>query len=225
MITNEFPSFEGLGLLAAESDRLQQLISLESGCVLVVAPTGQGKSTLLYSCLDRIASAGRLAVTVEDPVEIIHPGITQILVDKENGRSMHALLANALRTDPDVLFASEIRDGPSARLMLEAARTGHLCLAALHSQDSTSVIPRLEDLGLSRRDIADAVNGVVSLRLVSRLCPERRVFNASLDESLKSKHRIGSPPMENLKFWGGVLGRGVSPSPLRREAAGSVRVR
>ena len=163
-------SLDGLGLSADESKRLNDLVSLREGIVLVTGPTGSGKTTTLYSALKQIQLRAVNIVTVEDPVEYKLQGIVQVQVNEKAGLNFANALRSILRQDPDVILVGEIRDKETAGIAVQASLTGHLVLSTLHTIDAASSIARLVDIGIEPYKIAAALKGVVAQRLLRRLC-------------------------------------------------------
>lgn len=164
-------SLENLGLTGIEAERVQGLINLREGIVLVTGPTGSGKTTTLYSALGTIQGRGVNIVTVEDPVEYKMQGVVQVQVNEKAGLSFAAALRSILRQDPDVVLVGEIRDRETATIATQASLTGHLVLSTLHTIDAASAVARLVDIGIEPFKIAAALKGVIAQRLVRRLCP------------------------------------------------------
>jgi general secretion pathway protein E len=160
-----------LGLPRGMTEKVNKVIQQESGMVLVVGPTGSGKTTTLYSLLRSIDLARRNVVTIEDPVEVHLDGITQIPVDEEQDRSFLQLLRSVLRQDPDVILVGEIRDAETARVAMQAAITGHMVFSTLHTRDTLGTIFRLRDLGVEPYMLAQSLQLVIAQRLVRQLCP------------------------------------------------------
>ena len=163
---------EEVGITPRELARLQQLLKCRDGIVIVTGPTGSGKTTTLYSAIRELATGEVNISTVEDPVEYELPGITQIQVDPKRGVTFANSLRALLRQDPDVIFVGEIRDTETAQIAAQAAMTGHLVLATLHTNDAMSSITRLGDLGLDRQTIATTLRGTIAQRLIRRVCPD-----------------------------------------------------
>ncbi|MDF2771092.1 MAG: type secretion system protein [Geminicoccaceae bacterium] len=164
-------SIDGLGLMPDESSRLDELVSLREGIVLVTGPTGSGKTTTLYSALRQIQQRAVNIVTVEDPVEYKLQGIVQVQVNEKAGLNFANALRSILRQDPDVILVGEIRDKETASIAVQASLTGHLVLSTLHTIDAASSVARLVDIGIDPYKIAAALKGVVAQRLLRRLCP------------------------------------------------------
>ena len=163
--------FSGKGLALFRS-----CLSAESGMIILTGPTGSGKTTTLYSALTNLDLAGRNVRTIEDPIEYMLPKAVQTQIDPINGVTFANTLRSMLRADPDVIMVGEIRDAETAELAAAASNTGHLVLTTLHTRSAAGVIPRLQDLGLSRGEIQEAVTLAVSQRLLPLLCPSCKTF-------------------------------------------------
>ncbi|HTD60297.1 MAG TPA: ATPase, T2SS/T4P/T4SS family [Gemmatimonadaceae bacterium] len=163
---------DDMGMAEAELSRIKQLLSHKEGIVVVTGPTGSGKTTTLYAALKEIANGEVNVITVEDPVEYELAGITQIQVETKRGVTFASALRAVLRQDPDVIFVGEIRDSETAQIAVQAAMTGHLVLATLHTNDAASAVSRLSDLGLDRPSIAATLRGALAQRLLRRLCTQ-----------------------------------------------------
>ncbi|MCP4713559.1 MAG: Flp pilus assembly complex ATPase component [Deltaproteobacteria bacterium] len=167
-----------INMIAPDKDAimfLKKISKFRQGVFLVTGPTGSGKTTSLYSILNEMNSIKKNIITVEDPVELFIPGITQIEVNEEIDLSFDIILRNILRQDPDIIMVGEIRDSKSAQLAFEAALTGHLVLSTLHTNNSIDIITRLRELEVSNSSIATGLLGVMSQRLIPSLCPECKV--------------------------------------------------
>jgi len=160
-----------LGMPEQVFDRFTALLARPHGMILVTGPTGSGKTTTLYSALNSVNGSDRCIVTIEDPVEYELPLVTQVQVNVKSGLTFAAGLRSILRQDPDIILIGEIRDGETAGIAVRAAMTGHLVLSTLHTNDPTGSLPRLQDLGLTRLDLASALQGVLAQRLVRVNCP------------------------------------------------------
>jgi type IV pilus assembly protein PilB len=160
-----------LGFLPDNLQRLRDMFSRPYGILLVTGPTGSGKSTTLYSVLNELNTEDVNIITVEDPVEYNLEGITQVQVNPAAGLTFAAALRNILRQDPDIVMLGEIRDQETATIACEAALTGHLVLATLHTNDAASAPTRLVDLEVEPVMISTALIGVLAQRLVRKLCP------------------------------------------------------
>lgn len=140
------------------------------GMILVTGPTGSGKSTTLYATLNSVRSEMVNVITVEDPVEYRMPGINQIQINNKAGLTFAAALRSILRADPDIILVGEIRDAETAKIAIEASLTGHLVLATLHTNDASSAVTRLVEMGIEPYLVGSALNLVVAQRLLRRLC-------------------------------------------------------
>ena len=163
-------SLQQLGFSDAVADSIQQTIQSQQGLVLVTGPTGSGKSTTLYSLLNQLNQPELKLISIEDPVELNIAGVNQIQVDEEYGISFSAALKTDLRQDPDVIMIGEIRDSKTAHLAAQAALTGHLVLATLHTASAASAVTRLYNLGLPEYLVASTVKAVLAQRLLRRVC-------------------------------------------------------
>ncbi|WP_198030114.1 GspE/PulE family protein [Bradyrhizobium sp. Tv2a-2] len=164
--------FDKLGLDAITRGRLDHLMALPNGIVLVTGPTGSGKTTTLYTGLKQLNRPELKLFTVEDPVEYQLSGINQIQVHPATGFDFPVALRSILRQDPDVIMIGEIRDLETARIAIQASLTGHLVFSTLHTNSAVAAITRLVDLGLERFLLASTISGVMAQRLVRRLCPQ-----------------------------------------------------
>src|SRR3989441_8918 len=164
-------SLDSLGLNPIESEHIKRLLEYHEGIVLVTGPTGSGKTTTLYSCINQIKSEGVNIVTVEDPVEYRMPGIVQVQTQEKAGLTFASALRSILRQDPNVLLVGEIRDAETAQIAVQASLTGHLLLSTPHTNDAANAVTRLVDIGVEAYKIAAALRGVLAQRLMRKLCP------------------------------------------------------
>jgi len=167
---NVLVSLDRLGMSADIGRRFRHEIHKPHGIILVTGPTGSGKSATLYAALNEINHPGINICTVEDPVEFNLPGVNQFQVHEKIGFTFAAALRSLLRQDPDVIMLGEIRDTETARIAVQAALTGHLVLATLHTNDAPGAITRLRNLGVESYLISAALEAVVGQRLVRRIC-------------------------------------------------------
>jgi type IV pilus assembly protein PilB len=168
-------SLDQLGMSARDLSLVNSMIVRPHGMVLVTGPTGSGKTTTLYSCLNAIANPERNVLTLEDPVEYRLPYVRQTQVDPESGLTFARGLRSFLRQDPDVIMLGEVRDSETAEIAIRSALTGHLVLSTLHTNDAPSALARLLDMNIDPFLISSSVVGVVAQRLLRRLCPECKV--------------------------------------------------
>ncbi|MEX2544245.1 MAG: ATPase, T2SS/T4P/T4SS family [Phycisphaeraceae bacterium] len=171
---NVVTSLDEIGFGGASLEQYRALIQRPNGIVLVTGPTGSGKSTTLYATLHEINDVTRNISTVEDPVEYNLPGVNQFQVNNKAGFTFASALRSLLRQDPDVVMVGEIRDQETARIAVQAALTGHLVFATLHTNDAPSAVTRLYNIGVEPYLIAASLRGVLAQRLVRRLCPHCR---------------------------------------------------
>jgi len=165
---------EELGFYSDDLELIASLLRMEHGIILVTGPTGSGKTTSLYSMLNRINSPDKNILTIEDPIEYQLKGIGQIPVNTKVGLSFASGLRSIVRQDPDVILVGEIRDLETAEIAIQAALTGHLVFSTLHTNDASSAITRLIDMGIEPFLVTSSVNAVVAQRLVRRICPACR---------------------------------------------------
>ncbi|OGL14423.1 MAG: hypothetical protein A3F92_00425 [Candidatus Rokubacteria bacterium RIFCSPLOWO2_12_FULL_71_22] len=163
-----------LGLDPPSRGAFERAIHAPHGMILITGPTGSGKTTTLYSALHTINRGDRNIVTVEDPVESDLKGVTQVQVDEGIGRTFAASLRSFMRHDPDVILVGEMRDEETAQIAVRAALTGHLVLSTLHTNDATSTISRLRDMGVPPFLVASSLRLVVAQRLIRNVCRECR---------------------------------------------------
>jgi type IV pilus assembly protein PilB len=162
---------EDLGFRRETLEAFQRMLHQPYGLVLVTGPTGSGKTTTLYSALDLIRSPEKNIVTVEDPVEYQLDMVNQIQVHEAIGMTFARALRSILRQDPDIIMVGEIRDEETARVAVQAALTGHLVLATLHTNDAPGAVARLLDMGIEPYLLSSAINGVIAQRLARTVCP------------------------------------------------------
>ena len=160
-----------VGLSQYHRDIYAQHYSRPHGMILVTGPTGSGKSTTLYATLNTIKNPTLNVVTVEDPVEYRMNGIAQIQINNKAGLTFAAALRSILRADPDVILVGEIRDAETAQIAVEASLTGHLVLTTLHTNDASSAVTRLIEMGIEPFLVGSALSLVVAQRLLRRICP------------------------------------------------------
>ena len=170
--SSRLPNLAGLGLDEGQQRTLLDVVRSPQGLVLLTGPTGSGKTNTLYAALAEGVDRTRNVITLEDPVEIELPGITQVQVDEKAGLTFAQGLRSCLRQDPDVILVGEIRDQETANLATRAALTGHLVMSTLHTLDAASAITRLVDIGVAPYLVSSSLSLVVSQRLVRVPCPE-----------------------------------------------------
>ena len=169
--SDQLLQLEDLGLVGNDLEMLLDFLQRPQGMLLVVGPTGSGKTTTLYSVLQRLDSKTQNIITIEDPIEYEMPTINQVQVQEKIGLRFATVLRSVLRQDPDVILLGEIRDEETAQIAVRAALTGHLLLSTLHTNNSVSTLTRLLDLDIAPFLLSSSLLGVVSQRLVRRVCP------------------------------------------------------
>lgn len=176
---------DSLGLSNANYARLKKALYNSNGIILMTGPTGSGKTTTSYSILQKIASPRMNVVSIEDPVEKQFTNINQIQVNDRVGLTFANGLRSILRQDPDIIMVGEIRDEETANIAIRSAITGHLVLSTLHTNDSISTIPRLEDMKIESYLIAASLRCVIAQRLVKKICPHCKHERALSDDEKK----------------------------------------
>lgn len=193
-------SLKGLDKIDFTKDNLKKvkdMIATPNGIILVTGATGSGKSTTVYSILQKLNSPETNIITVEDPVEMEIKGINQVQVMSEIGMTFGAALRSILRQDPNIIMIGEIRDDETARIAVRASITGHLVLSTIHTNNSLSTIERLLDMEVERYLLGSALEGIISQRLARRLCPhckkeqeateyERNVIKKAINKDIKT---------------------------------------
>ena len=167
-----FQDLGKLGFTSADLMRYEQFINMPHGIVLVCGPTGSGKSTTLYSTLRYLSTPEINIITVEDPIEMVHEDFNQIAAQPLLDITFATIMRNILRQDPDIIMIGEIRDVETAQNAIQAALTGHLVLSTLHTNDAPSAVTRLLDLGMPSFLVQATLIGILSQRLVRKICPQ-----------------------------------------------------
>ena len=165
----------GIGIIDDDIPKFDRLMKNTSGVVLIVGPTGSGKTSTLYTMIHALKSDTVNMISLEDPVEFQIEGVTQVAINEKVGMTFASALRACLRQDPDIICIGEIRDGETAEIAMRAAMTGHFVLSTIHTEDACSAIDRLKDMGVEPYLIAGSVRGVLSQRLVRRICPNCRI--------------------------------------------------
>ena len=180
----ELATLEGIGLEGGNRERFCRLVdNTTEGVILMVGPTGSGKTSTLYAMIDRLKSEEVNLVSLEDPVEYHIGGVCQVQINDKTGLTFANVLRSVLRQDPDIIAVGEIRDGETAEIAMRAAMTGHLVLSTIHTNNAVSSIDRLLDIGVEPYLIAGAVKGIVSQRLLRKVCPHcKKPYTPSLEE-------------------------------------------
>ena len=167
-------ALDELGLWKDDLKKFDSLLDRSHGVIFVTGPTGSGKSTTLYACLNRINSAEKNVMTIEDPIEYQLEGISQMQVAAKKGVTFANALRHVLRQDPDVIMVGEVRDIETARMAIQSSLTGHLVFSTLHTNDSAGAVSRLLDLGVEPYLASSSLIAIIAQRLVRRICPDCR---------------------------------------------------
>jgi type IV pilus assembly protein PilB len=194
---------EELGLSAAALEELRFFMRHQHGMILVVGPTGSGKTTTLCSALLSVRSERTNIITIEDPVEYLLPGINQTQINEKIRLTFASAFRSILRQDPDVILVGEIRDFDTAKIAMQAAQTGHLVLSTLHTDDAPSTVTRLVDIGIEPFLIGSGLVGVVAQRLVRRLCMSCRRQYTPEPDILRALN-VSEPDAATIPFYRAV---------------------
>lgn len=160
-----------IGITERDNERFDRILKNSAGIILIVGPTGSGKTSTLYTMIHELIDETVNIISLEDPVEFQIAGVTQVAINEKTGLTFASALRSCLRQDPDIICVGEIRDGETAEIAMRAAMTGHLVLSTIHTEDAISAIDRLRDMGAEPYLIAGSLRGVISQRLVRKVCP------------------------------------------------------
>ena len=205
-----------LGFFSDDEAVFDRLITLPDGIILVTGPTGSGKTTTLYACLNHINRPDKKIITVEDPVEYELSGINQVMVKADIGMTFAAALRAMLRQAPNIIMIGEIRDMETASIAINASLTGHLVFSTLYTNDAPSAVARLADIGIKRFLIASSVRAIMAQRLVRKLCDrckvdgsltEKQAHTLNIDMSRVTPGQIKAPHGCDFCRGGGFKGR------------------
>jgi general secretion pathway protein E/type IV pilus assembly protein PilB len=195
-----------LGFLSDDQQTFERLIGLSDGILLVTGPTGSGKTTTLYACLNYINRPDRKIITVEDPVEYQMSGINQVHVRTDIGLSFAAALRSILRQAPNIIMIGEIRDMETAEIAVNASLTGHLVFSTLHTNDAPSAIIRMIDIGVKPFLVASSTRAIMAQRLVRKICEKCKDEHTPSDAEL----RLLGPAAQQLSAARLFKGRGCA---------------
>jgi type IV pilus assembly protein PilB len=190
MMDFEELKLEKLGLTGAAYKKLEASSYRKEGIIINSGPTGSGKTSTLYSLINRLNDSEKKIITIEDPVEYKLPGIIQTQVNRNGGYTFEKGLRAIVRQDPDIILVGEIRDNPTAEVAIQASLTGHLVLSTIHANSSAGVISRMLELGVNASQIASAINVIIGQRLVRRLCPDCREKYIPAQNTIESFKKI-----------------------------------
>ncbi len=191
-------SIKQLGFHPSGEAKIRSLLKMPNGIILVTGPTGSGKSTTLATVLRELNSSNINIITVEDPVENMIEGISQVAVNARAGLTFARALRSILRQDPDIIMVGEMRDLETSEIAIRSAITGHLVLSTLHTNDATSSINRLIDMGIQPYMIGSSVRGVVAQRLVRKICPNCKEQHKISQE----EHQLTRIPLDAILYSG-----------------------
>ena len=192
-----------LGFLSDDQATFERLIGMPDGILLVTGPTGSGKTTTLYACLNVINRPDRKIITVEDPVEYQMTGINQVAVNEDIGMTFAAALRAMLRQAPNLNLIGEIRDVETANIAINASLTGHLVFSTLHTNDAPSAITRLIDMGVKPFLIASSIRAIMAQRLIRKICPKCKEPYTPTQAEVDAL-RLSSDALKNSTFFHGA---------------------
>ena len=193
-------SRDSIGLVGDDMEKYKRLIRIKNGVILIVGPTGSGKSTTMYTMIGDLNQRDVNLVTLEDPVEYNIDGVNQVQINEKVGMTFASGLRSILRQDPDIIAVGEIRDGETAEIAMRSAITGHVVLSTIHTSDALGTVERLIDMGVEPYLVASALKGVFSQRLVRRICPNcSQPYNPTEEE----QNELGLPYDPNRVFYRG----------------------
>ena len=236
--------FESLGFEGQPLERFIRVLDEPHGILLVTGPTGSGKTTTLYTALDRLNKPDVKIVTVEDPVEYQMPGINQIQVKPQIDLTFANALRSIVRQDPDIIMVGEIRDVETVSIAMQSALTGHMVLSTVHTNDAPSTINRLLDMGAEDYLLTSTINGILAQRLVRTLCPKCREPHKALPEVVEQMNlrryvpqgevvlykAVGCPECAGTGYWGRIciiemltMSDNIRSLIMRHSTAGDLR--
>lgn len=192
---------KGIGLTKENDDRFERLLKNNSGVILIVGPTGSGKSSTMYTMINELKSESVNLIMLEDPVEYQMEGVTQVQINEKTGLTFASALRSVLRQDPDIIGIGEIRDGETAEIAMRAAMTGHLVISTIHTENAISALDRLRDMGVEPYLIASGLRGIVSQRLVRKICKNCRKEEEPTE---MQKDLVGLAPDDHSLFYKGA---------------------
>src|SRR5688572_1794088 len=237
-------NFDSLGFDADNLKIFIDILEQPHGIILVTGPTGSGKTTTLYTALDRLNRADIKILTVEDPVEYQMPGINQIQVKPQINLSFANALRSIVRQDPDIIMVGEIRDLETVRIAMQSALTGHMVLSTVHTNDAPSTVSRLLDMGAEDYLLTSTINGILAQRLVRTLCPKCRQPYRALPEVVEQMnlkryvasgdvtlyHPVGCEECAGTGYWGRIciiemmtISDNIRSLIMRHATAGDIR--
>ena len=192
---------KGIGLTEENNKRFDRLLKFNSGVILIVGPTGSGKSSTMYTLIRELISESTNLILLEDPVEYQIAGVTQVQINEKTGMTFANALRAVLRQDPDIIGVGEIRDGETAEIAMRAAMTGHLVVSTIHTEDALSAIDRLHDMGVEPFLISSGIRGIISQRLVRKICPHCKTVEVLTKED---RELVGIADDDTTTFYTGT---------------------
>lgn len=189
---------ENLGFSEDNYKKVLKMISAPNGIILVTGATGSGKSTTVYSILQRLNKADTNIITVEDPIEMDIEGINQVQTNSEIGLDFARALRSILRQDPNIIMIGEIRDTETAKIAVRASITGHLVLSTIHTNDSLNTLERLFDMGVERYLLSSSLTGIISQKLARKLCPHCRTQRPVNDYEKELIHKVLNKDVDQI---------------------------
>ncbi len=193
---------QGIGITERDNAKFDRILENSAGMILIVGPTGSGKTSTLYTMIQELKSDTVNMISLEDPVEFQIDGVTQVAINEKVGMTFASALRACLRQDPDIICVGEIRDGETAQIAMQAAMTGHLVLSTIHTEDAISAIDRLKDLGVEPYLIGGSVRGIVSQRLLRKICPSCK------EETVPAEHMLDLAGIKDPSKYHFYHGRG-----------------
>ncbi len=194
-------SLDRIGLTEDQIESIRKLLRCRNGVILMVGPTGSGKTTTMYCMINELNKRDVNLVTLEDPVEYNVDGVNQVQINEKVGMTFASGLRAILRQDPDIIAVGEIRDGETAEIAMRSAITGHIVLSTIHTNDAVGTIERLVDIGVEPYLVASAMQGMVSQRLLRRICPDCRTAYTPSEDELRE---LGMEGQEGVQLYRGT---------------------
>ena len=179
--SSSLEGLETLGFTANNLKKVKRMLDIPNGIILVTGATGTGKSTTVYSILQKMNTEDVNIITVEDPIEMDIPGVNQVQVQSEIGLTFANVLRSILRQDPNIIMIGEIRDNETAKIAVRASITGHIVLSTIHTNNSLNTIERLVDMDVEKYLLGSALSGIISQKLARKLCPHCRILRKTSD--------------------------------------------
>ncbi|MCH8518792.1 GspE/PulE family protein [Candidatus Gracilibacteria bacterium] len=207
--TKNILDFEDLGFIWTGKRMMEKTIQSKQGMILVTGPTGSGKTTTLYTILQKLNTREKKIITLEDPIEYELEGIVQSQIDDKNGVTFESGLKACLRQDPDIIMVGEIRDLETLQIATQAALTGHLVLSTLHTKSAADTLDRIINMGLPPYILASALDTIVAQRLVRKICPhckvekEKSTQEIAIIEAMMKETGMSTLPSSQMKLYEG----------------------